>query len=146
MKQLFSFKKILPRMFKVFSQTAYDYADSSLSRNDSRQKLTFKAGQRLPYIEPKFCTQFSAPAFHVLHISNEKMKTNTAKAIHDTFPFPIQIVEQPLTEAWQKLGVRSDLFILIRPDTYIAYLSDEFDAEQWKAYLNKYFFGVVRGK
>ncbi len=139
MKQLFTFKGIRPRMFKTISQTTYDYADSSFSRNDSQQKLSFKTGQRLPYMEPKFYTKFSTPTFHVLHISNEKMNANTTKIMQDTFPFPIHIVEQSLTEARQKLGVRSELFILIRPDTYIAYLSDEFDAEQWKVYLNKYF-------
>lgn len=139
MKQLFSSKSMPPRMFKVVSQTAYDYIDSSLSQHDSQQKLTFKAGERLPYIEPKFYTQFSAPTFHVLHISNKKMDANTTKMIHDIFPFSIHIVEQSLTEAWQRLGVRSELFILIRPDTYIAYLSDRFDGEAWKAYLERYF-------
>jgi len=42
-------------------------------------------------------------------------------------------------DAWQKLSVRSELFILIRPDTHIAYMADEFNMERWKAYLGKYF-------
>ena len=139
MKGLFASGRIKPRLFRIFSQTAYGYADSSLSLNDSQQKLTFKAGQRLPYAEPNFYTRFSAPAFHVLHISDEKMDAETQKMMQDVFPFPIHIVEQSLNEAWQKLGVRSELFILIRPDTYIAYLADTFDRKRWKAYLKRYF-------
>lgn len=138
-KRLFTSNKFKHRIFKTFSQIAYDYADSSLSLNDSKQKLTFKAGQRLPYIEPKFYTRFSKPTFHVLHISNKKISADAAKMMQDTFPFPIHIIEESLTEAWQKLGVRSELFVLVRPDTYIAYLSDEFEVEQWKGYLDKYF-------
>jgi len=136
---MFKVKKIRARMFKTFSQTKYDYAECSLSHSDSQQKLTFKAGQRLPYMGPKFYTQFSAPAFHILYIGDEKMDNDTEKMIQEIFPFPVHIVQQLLTEAWQKLGVRSELFILIRPDTHIAYMADEFNAERWKAYLDKYF-------
>jgi len=136
---MFKVKKIRARMFKTFSQTAYDYTDCSLSHSDSKQKLTFKAGQRLPYIEPKFYTQFKAPSFHILHIANKRMDASTGKMMQNNFPFPIHIVEKSITKAWQKLGVHSELFILIRPDTYIAYIADDFKVEQWKAYLDKYF-------
>lgn len=136
---MFKVKKIRTRMFKTLSQTKYDYTSCSLSKNDSKQKLTFKAGQRLPYIESKFYTHFSAPAFHVLHISIKKIDDETEKLMKETFPFPFRVVERPLTEVWQRLGVRSELFILIRPDTHMAYIADEFNAEKWKTYLGRYF-------
>lgn len=132
-------KKIRARMFKTFSQTAYDYTGCSLSHNNSQQKLNFKAGQRLPYIEAKFYTKFNAPAFHLLHIAHEKMDNKTEKMIQDSFPFPLHIVEQSINNVWQKLGVNSELFILIRPDTYIAYIADDFNMEHWKTYFERYF-------
>lgn len=138
-QKMFKVKKIRTRMFKTFSQTAYDYTACSLSYNDSLQKLSFKVGQRLPYIGPGFYTKFCKPGFYVLHIADKKMDTATEKRIQETFPFPIQIVEQLITESWQKLGVSTELFMLIRPDMYIAYLTDEFNIEKWKAYLKSYF-------
>jgi len=132
---MFKMKKVRARMFAIFSQTKYDYADSSLSLSNSQQKLTFKAGQRLPYLEPGYYTKFSASSFHLLHISNEKMSIETQKKIQGIFSFPIQIVDELINDDWKKLGVRSELFILIRPDTHIAYIADDSNVEQWKHYL-----------
>ncbi len=139
MRLLFSTQNIKPRLFKTFSQTSYDYTKSSLSASDATQKLKFKAGERLPYIEPNFYLHFSAAQFHILHIAKQNLAPETAANIQATFPFPVNIVEQKLSPAWQKLGVRSELFILVRPDTYIAYMADTFNESTWKTYLERYF-------
>ena len=67
------------------------------------------------------------------------MDTEILEKIKITFPFKIEIVEEQLTEKWKKMGVKNELFILVRPDNYMAFIFDQFDETKIKSYLKKYF-------
>ena len=54
------------------------------------------------------------------------------------FLFPVKIVESVLSDAWKKLGVQDQLYVLVRPDNYIAFISDSFDEAEVKKYLQVY--------
>jgi 2-polyprenyl-6-methoxyphenol hydroxylase-like FAD-dependent oxidoreductase len=142
---IFSFRKIRPIMFRTVSQIWYSYKGKSLSLSTSKQKLLFHAGDRLPYISDVHLTTpfyelFTEPSFHLLHISNVGLEKELIEKIQKTFRFPIKIIEYDLTESWQKLGVTEALFVLVRPDNYIAYLFDSFRELEVENYLNKYFY------
>ncbi|MEY3966339.1 MAG: hypothetical protein RL263_1508, partial [Bacteroidota bacterium] len=55
--------------FKKISQIDYSYDQQSLSKSYTQQKLTFKAGDRLPFIEDQFYNKFKAPSFHLICIT-----------------------------------------------------------------------------
>jgi 2-polyprenyl-6-methoxyphenol hydroxylase-like FAD-dependent oxidoreductase len=144
MSVIFSIEAIRPTIFKTMSQIWYSYSGMELSYSTTKQKLKFKAGDRLPYIivsssEKPFYESFTAPSFHLLYLSNDLLDTETKNEIANTIPFSVKIIEYPITESWKKLGVNTVLYILVRPDNYIAYLSDSFNKTEVKKYLNRFF-------
>ena len=137
---LLSGERFKPMIFKTVSQIGYSYNTKALSATAiTKQKLLFKTGDRLPFLKANYYTNFKEACFHLLHIGYNKPGSLTVEQINKPFPFPIKIVESNLSEHWNELGVRSELFILIRPDNYIAFISDNFDEKQLKTYLTKYF-------
>jgi hypothetical protein len=50
----------------------------------------------------------------------------------------VQIIEQKINEEWRKLGVVSELFILVRPDNYILFIADSIHKNILEHYF-KYF-------
>lgn len=132
---VFQNKNIRPRLFKTVSQTWYSYNGKSLTgRMKSKQNLKFKAGDRLPFIKEHFYELFREPGFHLLIISNTKEKTVDTSL----FPFPVKIVHSEISD-WNLQGVNSDLYILLRPDNYIACVMDEWNAEKIKIYTERVF-------
>jgi hypothetical protein len=87
-----------------------------------------------------FYELFTEPTFHLLFISNKSLSEELKAKMNDTFFFPIKIVEYPLTESWKRVGVEKDIFILVRPDNYIAYIFDSFKEAEVKNYLERYFY------
>lgn len=149
LSKIFTFEAIRPIMFRRVSQIWYHYADKSLSVSTSRQKLLFQAGDRLPYISDAslvtpFYELFREASFHLLYLSDEPLKEEIKEKIKNTFPFPIKTVNYPLTESWTKLGVEKPLFVLIRPDNYIAYLFDSFSVPETENYLSRYFISPIK--
>jgi hypothetical protein len=139
-----SFKKFRPNIFKTVSQIKYSHQRKSLTSSSSDQKLLFRSGDRLPYIQEsgsgeKIYGLFTAASFHLLHIGKLQLSEEAQEKVKGTFPFPVKIVESDLTDSWKKLGIEKDLFILLRPDNYIAHLADSFDEAEMKNYLKKYF-------
>ncbi len=121
-------KWIRPTIFKTVSQIWYSYADMSLSYTDTNQKLKFKAGDRLPYVTDvdgnSLYHHLTGPSFHLIHLTNtsspEEMKIGNVPGVK----YPIKKITLPITEAWKKLGVIRDLYILVRPDNYILSIGD----------------------
>lgn len=129
-------QRFRPRIFKTISQTAYSYQKFQLSKSDTQQKLTFAAGDRLPYFagEP-FYLRFTKPCFHLLHIHNTPLDSGTQKRINQSVTFPIETIEDQNIEKWKALGVEKELFVLVRPDNYIGYISDKFDEKAFGQYM-----------
>ena len=132
-----------PRAFKILSQIGYSYHGMALSGSSTNQKLKFKSGDRLPYVVDNDVSKsiyhlFTAPAFHLLHIGMETMAEEECVKFKKAFPFPMTIVESKI-EHWQEYGVKSDLYIIIRPDNYILYLSDSPDVTKIHHHLSRHF-------
>lgn len=139
-----SLPKVRQVAFKTISQTGYSYKNSSLSKSLSKQKLNFKAGDRLPFMDTinssnKFYELFKEPSFHLLHIGNTALESHVKEDIKNTFPFSVKLVESSLSETWQKHGVKHELFILVRPDNYMAFIFDSFNKSDITHYCKEYF-------
>ncbi|MCB0374794.1 MAG: FAD-dependent monooxygenase [Sinomicrobium sp.] len=131
---------IRPFIFKTVSQTGYSYKGRHLSKNRSRQQLAFTAGDRLPYFpDDDIYPLFTAAAFHLLYIGDSPLDAAMHRKIEKLFPFAVMTVEQQLTGKWEKLGVKSTLFMLVRPDNYIAFICDVLDEAEVNSYLKRYF-------
>jgi 2-polyprenyl-6-methoxyphenol hydroxylase-like FAD-dependent oxidoreductase len=126
-------------LFKKLSQLFYSYKQHSLAISDTEQKLTFKSGDRLPYIQSGYFINFKDPNFHLIRISNSKMTKMEEADIRKKFPFAVKIVENNISTAWQKLGVTTDLFIVVRPDHHILFIADELEKTKITQQLQHYF-------
>ena len=122
--------------FKKISQIAYNYRKKSLSNMSSRQTLKFKAGDRLPYARKKYYEQFREPSFYLLWLSAEE-PAKEHKLTDPSFPIPVKVVIETVSEPWRELGVKRDLFILVRPDHYLAIVADDIDSVH--QYVNIHF-------
>ncbi len=125
------------RVFKMFSQTWYSYSGKKMSINFSDQKLNFTAGDRFPFLinslnGKSFYELLTGPCFHLVIIGKTEFKET-----ENYFPFGVNIVRSGLTDAWIKTGVTKPLFILVRPDNYIAFISDKLNKEIVNTYFQK---------
>jgi len=119
---------IRPLAFKIISQIGYSYKRRSLSASKSRQKLKFSAGDRLPYFtDDNIYGKFTRPGFHLLHIHDHPLTGDEVNSINKLYNFPVFIVEDIESTKWQKLGLKRELFVLVRPDNYISYICDHLD-------------------
>ena len=129
-----------PFIFKTLAQIGYSHKGRSLSESLTTQKLSINAGDRLPYFDGKsIYPLFTKANFHLLHIANEPLTDDQVNQYSGYFPFPIEVVENKIAEEWTKLGVRKEIFMLIRPDNYTALIFDDFVPDQLKKYLSKHF-------
>jgi len=136
---LVSMEFVKSRIFKTVSQIRYSYQGKTLSAPKmTTQKLGFKTGDRLPFIKDNYFESFKDASFHLLHISNSTIEIPLTLEMKEIFPFPVKQVENKL-EQWKPFGVKSELFILLRPDNYIALISDTFDRAKIQKYLSTYF-------
>jgi len=123
-------------MFKTMSQTKWSYRHSSLSRHASKQKLTFTAGDRLPYVlvncsegNRSVYTLLTEPVFHLVIIGD-----------HDARIAPHEFVKQLNLDmaGWEAFGVTKPLYLLVRPDNYIGLVADDMNDELLRNYLHQY--------
>lgn len=116
--------RIKKRIFRSLSQIWYSYEDSPLSVRHSEQSLTFKAGDRFPYVclnhngETISCYHLlTAAKFHLVCIGadNNGDEDNIARAL---VPL-IRLINLPAGPGWLKLGIKKKLYILVRPDNIL---------------------------
>jgi len=135
--------RIKKRIFSTMSQIWYSYEDSPLSALHSKQSLTFKAGDRFPYVrinhkgEMISCYNLlTAAKFHLVCIGADSI--GDEDGIPETFVSLIQPINLPLEPGWLKLGVKKKLYILVRPDNYIGLISDRLDDDRLAKYFRLY--------
>jgi len=116
---LLKYQKFRTFAFKKISQIDYSYNKQSLSQSLTKQTLNFKAGDRLPYVGEGFFNRFSEPTFHLIVISNN------SRSVDSTFTYPVTVHFMNLDQQWRNRGVNSDLYIMVRPDQHILWISDD---------------------
>ena len=87
----------------------------------TKQKLAFSSGDRLPYIENSFYEKFKEPAFYLICITKEQVQ------VENKFPYPVKMLHFNDFQNWTKFGVVDDLFMMVRPDQHIFWISDSLE-------------------
>ena len=124
--------------FPTIAQIGYSYQPHSLALDASDQNNSFNAGDRFPYFpEDNLYHKLNNPGFHLIHIGPNEMDVSLKDSIREEFSGPLFFVEDQNIEKWKKLGVNNEMFILVRPDNYITFISDLPDKEQLNDYLKK---------
>lgn len=134
--------------FRKASQIWYNYRDSPLSVHHSRQKLRFKAGDRFPYVmvwgngQTQSCYRLLTEAkFHLVIVEDQARMVQDNPVLPPLIPpqlkAVIKILQLPLSTEWELLGLKTTLYILVRPDHYIAMISDKLDDDQLSLYFDK---------
>ena len=142
MGRIFKEEWLRPFIFNRFSQLWYSYKDYSFTRNFSKQPLKFSAGDRLPYKElnngPRFYEKFRGNTFFLLHIGPKDFQENPPFP-KQKFSFPLEYISEPLDDHWRKLGIEGNLYVLVRPDNYIAWVADDLKGLRIVEWQKKFF-------
>ncbi|MCQ6958362.1 FAD-dependent monooxygenase [Mucilaginibacter aquariorum] len=133
------------KLFKMFSQIWYAYRTSPLSLHTSKQKLQFKAGDRFPYVLTLIDNKLQScyhlltePKFHLVIIGQEvnaeenNLNLSELKSI-------IKVIYLTSSKEWESLGIKQRLYILVRPDSYMAMVSDHLDQKIIQGYFDRLF-------
>jgi hypothetical protein len=89
--------------------------------------------------------EVKAPALHLLFFpgSQNEEKTNRIRRVVDEQDDVIKVETIPLTAGtkflYRSLGVENGGYYLVRPDMYVAYRSNRFNAEHVKRFLDRFF-------
>ena len=77
--------------------------------------------------------------FHLTRVSSVEISNIEKIEINNLFPFEIIIIENKISTSWQNYGVSSDLYILVRREQYILYISDNLNKAKINQHVEKYF-------
>lgn len=119
--------------FKKVSQIDYNYRKRSLSQTATRLSLKFKVGDRLPYVRENYYEKFRQPCFHLIALGKQPANVSEEQ-LTEALSFPVKLITEKIDDHWKKWGVKNKLFILVRPDQYIATVAD--DIASVKQYIN----------
>ncbi len=129
------------KAFEAVSQVLIAYTGLSLSKGKAG---SFKAGERLPYckltVDGKeislfiFVRERAMKPFLLLSYRVVLPKETETDSIHHA-----QIEANEMNDtAFAKAGLPSSFLLLLRPDYYIGYAAEEFDANEWQSYLSNH--------
>jgi hypothetical protein len=137
-------------MFSTISQIGIAYEESSLSQNASFgnfSKVSPKPGDRLPYVVFKnekeqtrnIQEYVTSTKMELLVFFEETGLLNSLQSAVEKYKDIIHItVLKRNHELFDRFGITSDGFYLVRPDMYIAYRSQGVDKNHFENYLTKF--------
>jgi len=141
-KFILSFDAVKNRFFPLISQIGINYRGQSLSDHRGDGDFEVKAGDRLPYVlidGNSIYDELRSPKFHLLTFSDsavgyEALRSEVAEEYgeildHHVVPLCPQVAE--------RFGRDKPFSVLLRPDNYIAFISEEIGLEGVRAYLDQ---------
>jgi 2-polyprenyl-6-methoxyphenol hydroxylase-like FAD-dependent oxidoreductase len=140
-KYVMSLDVVRKKFFPLVSQIGINYRHASLSQHAGDEAFTVKAGDRLPYFladGASIFDQLREPKFHLLAFSDG---TDNYAALRDeiagAFAGLVNFRVVPLYPRVAELfGAQKPFAVLLRPDNYIGFISEENAAKELRAYLN----------
>lgn len=140
LRQIIRRKGVGLNMFKTVSQIWYAYEKSILSVTSSSQRLSFKPGDRFPYVlitvgaGMRSCYHLLREAkFHLIMIGESQVVV-----IPERMKGIIKVVSLPHSDSWASLGIEKNIFILVRPDNYIGLIADELSESVLENYFDRF--------
>jgi hypothetical protein len=79
----------------------------------------------------------------LLGVSEKSYNSNQITNAVSCFPFEVNRIDLAITDQWKKLGVTTELFILVRPDHHILYIADKLDKAEIYSRVGTHFNTTV---
>lgn len=140
------FEAVKQFIFPTLSQIGISYHKHSLSRHNGDNSFKIKAGNRFPYFEidgGNFFSQLNEPKFHYLTFDYNSDSAKIDAAIKTKYAKMVNFQKVPLYENIIEIfGTDKPFSVLIRPDNYIAFISEGHFAEE----IEQYFAENVKRK
>jgi 2-polyprenyl-6-methoxyphenol hydroxylase-like FAD-dependent oxidoreductase len=140
----FSIDAVKKFVFPRISQIAINYRHSSLS--ESEEDFSVKAGDRMPYFSvdgASIYERLHQPKFHLLTFFDGQNKPPDLQAELSEYADFIDFHTLPLyPNITEIFGSTESFMVLLRPDNYIGFVSEEVSAERLKTYLTEIFGSV----
>jgi len=142
-KYILSLDMVKKFVFPIISQIGINYGHGSLSRHAGDEDFKVKAGDRMPYflIDGKsIYDKLRQPRFHLLVFSDahndfQALKTELENEYAESVDFNIIPLDPQAAEIF---GTNKPFNLLLRPDNYIGFISQETSSGELKGYLNKF--------
>jgi 2-polyprenyl-6-methoxyphenol hydroxylase-like FAD-dependent oxidoreductase len=142
-KYLLSLDAVKNFIFPLLSQIGINYRHSSLSQHAGDKNFKVKAGDRMPYflVDGKsIYDKLRQPKFHLLVFSNaqsdfQPLKTELESEYAELIDFNVIPFYPQLAEVF---ATNKSFNVLLRPDNYIAFISDETSLNRVKIYINEF--------
>ncbi len=142
-KYILSFDTVKKFVFPILSQIGINYRHSSLSHHAGDENFEVKAGDRMPYflVDGKsIYDKLHQPKFHLLVFSDAESDYQTMRmeieneyadlVDFNIIPFYPQVVKV--------FGTDKSFTVLLRPDSYIGFVSPETSLSELRVYLNEF--------
>ena len=131
----FSLDAVKKFIFPRVSQIAINYRHSSLSENDG--DFDVKAGDRFPYFELEGASVYEKlklPQFHLLTFfdGENKLADYTEILKNEAIDFHALSLTSDIAEIF---GASKSFTVLLRPDNYIGFISEDISGEGLRRYL-----------
>jgi hypothetical protein len=141
-KFILSFDLVKERFFRLISQIGINYHDGSLSDHGGDGEFDVKAGDRMPYSLVDGKSIYDAlrePKFHLLTFTDGKGDYQTMRGeIETEFAHLVDYQVVPLyPHVAEMFGATKPFNVLLRPDNYIGFMSQETGLSGLRVYLNK---------
>ena len=139
---ILSFDMVKKWFFPLISQIGINYRDGNLSMRGDKE-FEIKAGDRMPYflIDGKsIYDKLQEPKFHLLTFSDGQkdyqfIRGEIEREYASLIDFHLIPLYPRVTEVF---GTNKSFNVLVRPDNYIGFVSQETSLSVLRTYLNKY--------
>lgn len=143
--RVLSIEKVRTEFFKRLSQIGINYRNHALSRHDGDKDFEVKAGDRLPYFlmdGANIYDQLREPKFHLLAFTDgEKDYHALSDEVKSQFGNLMDFHVIPLyPHVAEIFGSDKPFNVLLRPDNYIAFISEDTSSKDLNDYLNQTIF------
>lgn len=134
-----SFDIVKSKLFSIVSQIGISYAGQSLSLQSG--DFAIAAGDRMPWFTmdgKSIYESLKEPQFHLLTFgADESVRGEISVAMDAEWRSETVILSLPLSgEVKKAFGSESPFLVLLRPDNYIGYLSNDLSSAKLKKYID----------
>ncbi len=142
-KYILSLEMVKHFVFPLISQIGINYRHGSLSRHAGDENFKIKAGDRMPYFQidgKSIYDKLHQPKFHLLFFSDihsdfQSLKTELEMEYAEEVDFNFVPLN---TQTARIFGADKSFNVLLRPDNYIGFISQETSSGELRSYLNKF--------
>lgn len=130
-------------VFPLISQIGINYRHSSISEHTGDENFKVKAGDRMPYFMTGGASVYDMlhqPRFHLLVFSagqsdHQALRTKLEQEYAGLVDFNVVPLQ---SHALELFGRDKSFYVLLRPDNYIGFISQEISSDALRTYLNKF--------